>query len=76
MKRLCPECNFGANKKLYPGTKMVRKTGKFGEFMGCERYPLCKCSCPTDETLAQRQAEYDAANKPNIFCHESPFDLC
>ncbi len=28
----CPRC----------GSKMVRRSGKFGEFWGCLKYPLCK----------------------------------
>jgi DNA topoisomerase-1 len=24
------------------GAKMIKRTGKFGEFAGCEKYPTCK----------------------------------
>jgi DNA topoisomerase-1 len=39
----CPEC--GAET----GAKMVKKWGRNGQFMACERYPKCKCSMPLEE---------------------------
>ncbi len=33
----CPVCKIGT---------MIRKEGKFGEFLGCSKYPNCKHSAP------------------------------
>lgn len=39
----CPDC--GAET----GAKMVKKWGRNGQFMACEKYPKCKCSMPLEE---------------------------
>lgn len=46
---LCPEC--GAET----GAHMVRKWGRNGEFMACEKYPKCKCSMPLPEEQEENQ---------------------
>lgn len=46
---ICPEC--GAET----GAHMVRKWGRNGEFMACEKYPKCKCSMPLPEEQQENQ---------------------
>lgn len=37
----CPACSLSVDK----GGKLVQRKGKFGLFLGCSRYPLCKITC-------------------------------
>lgn len=39
----CPECGKET------GAKMVKKWGRNGQFMACERYPSCKASMPLED---------------------------
>lgn len=46
---ICPECG------VETGAHMVRKWGRNGEFMACEKYPKCKCSMPLPEEQQENQ---------------------
>lgn len=37
---ICPEC----------GRELVRRRGKYGEFMGCRGFPVCAYTCKTPES--------------------------
>ena len=45
----CPECGEET------GAKMVKKWGRNGQFMACERYPTCKASMPLEEEHAEHK---------------------
>jgi DNA topoisomerase I len=45
----CPECGEET------GAKMVKKWGRNGQFMACERYPSCKASMPLEEEHAENK---------------------
>ena len=52
----CPACNSLDRKLIYVG-KLVERKGKFGNFLGCSRYPDCKW---TQNILkAEKQDEND-----------------
>ena len=41
----CPSCVSDDRRKRQFYGKLVVRNGKFGEFLGCSRYPDCKYSC-------------------------------
>lgn len=43
----CPRCN----------AKMNRKSGKYGEFWGCSRYPDCRGVLNSDGTMPGRECK-------------------
>lgn len=45
----CPECGEET------GAKMVKKWGRNGQFMACEKYPTCKASMPLEEEHAEHK---------------------
>ena len=58
----CPEC--GAKTSA----KMVKKWGRNGQFLACEKYPTCKASMP----LKEEQEEHDKIHSQRkVIC-----DLC
>ena len=82
----CPKCNEqesygldtwekGVDYYLHPtrkGNRMVLRDGKYGEFWGCEGFPICKYSYPTQEVVeARRRSKTLAA----VFSCSSPYDL-
>jgi len=36
---LCPRCK----------SKLVERVGRYGKFLGCQRYPTCKYSCSVNK---------------------------
>jgi len=46
---VCPECGETTN------AKMIKKWGRNGQFLACERYPKCKSSMPLPEEKLQMQ---------------------
>ena len=51
----CPSCDTG---------KMIKRKGKFGEFLGCNQYPKCKTTIKLDENGNQVASSATKAKKP------------
>jgi len=83
----CPRCNktqvvgdtFAERcVAVYPkryGNKLLLKDGKYGEFMGCESFPLCDYSEPTLETKLKQRARARNNAMAWMYSHSSPNDL-
>lgn len=50
--RLCPACN-SSDKNKKDGILRVR-VGKYGEFLGCSKFPDCKFTSPLPHTTHPR----------------------
>lgn len=46
--KLCPACNASDKPK---GGILIKRNGKFGQFLGCKRYPDCNFSVKIDTDL-------------------------
>jgi len=57
----CPECGDKT------GARMVKKWGKNGQFLACEKYPKCKASMPLEEEQEELKG---AANQRRVICDE------
>lgn len=42
---LCPSCRSHDKIKIKFIGKLKKRKGKFGDFLGCSRYPKCKFTC-------------------------------
>lgn len=53
LQTLCDRCNIGKSNKIdkdfednmicpFCGSKLVKRKGKYGDFIGCSKYPKCK----------------------------------
>ena len=49
---VCPEC----------GGALVKRSGKYGDFLGCSHYPECHFTVPLDKAEFKPQKNYDGEN--------------
>lgn len=49
---VCPEC----------GGALVKRSGKYGDFLGCSHYPECHFTVPLDKAEFKPQKKYDGEN--------------
>ena len=50
---VCPEC----------GGALVKRSGKYGDFLGCSHYPECHFTVPLDKAEFKPQKNYDGENR-------------
>jgi hypothetical protein len=67
----CPICHSDGKSR---SGFLVKRNGKFGEFLGCNRYPICKFSSPLSwkPKVGEPIEEYEKLNWNNLVKDNCP----